>query len=141
MISFTKIMHPISKKFSVGNLATKNTPFSSFLNKKLNCCHIHKNSLVPKGTIFPHGVGIVIGEGVKIGKNVTIYQNVTLGTKNGGYPEIGDNVVIYPSSIIVGGIKIGKNSIIGAGSFIDCDIPKNSIVKSKNSLVISKNEN
>lgn len=84
-------------------------------------------------THFPHPVGIVIGMKVKIGMNCEIYQNVTIGTKdtsdflNGKYPEIGNNVIIYPNSLIIGDIKIGDNSIIGAGSVVLSDVPPNSI--------------
>lgn len=85
-------------------------------------------------THFPHPVGIVIGVKVKMGMNCEIYQNVTIGTKetsdfkNGKYPEIGNNVIIYPNSLIIGDIKIGENSIIGAGSVVLNDVPPNSVV-------------
>lgn len=84
-------------------------------------------------TKFPHPVGIVIGMKVKMGMNCEIYQNVTIGTKetadfkNGKYPEIGNNVIIYPNSLIIGNIKIGDNSIIGAGSVVLSDVPPNSV--------------
>jgi len=83
-------------------------------------------------TTLPHPVGIVIGYKVEIGKGCKIYHNVTIGTKdtydfkNGTYPKIGDNVIIYPNSIILGNISIGDNSIIGAGSVITENVPSNS---------------
>lgn len=83
------------------------------------------------------GLGVVIGEGVYIGKNVIINQNVTIGNKN-GCPIIQDNVRIFPNCIIIGKITIGKNSIIGAGTFIDQDIPPNSIVYNKKELVVKR---
>ncbi len=85
-------------------------------------------------TRFPHPVGIVIGMKVKMGVNCEIYQNVTIGTKdtsdflNGKYPEIGNNVTIYPNSLVIGDIKIGDNSIIGAGSVILKNVPPNSVM-------------
>ena len=45
----------------------------------------------------------------------------------GGYPTIGNNVIIFPNSTIVGRIHIGDNSIIGANSFVNKDIPCNSV--------------
>ena len=90
--------------------------------------------LYKQKTIFPHPIGIVIGLKVVIGKNCEVYQNVTIGTKdtksfeNGKYPKIGNNVIIYPNSIIIGDITIGDNVIIGAGSIVLNDVPGNSIV-------------
>lgn len=88
-----------------------------------------------------HGVGIVIGKGVKIGKNCTIYQNCTIGgngkkrVDNDGnayyMPVIEDNVKIYTSSVVLGPVKIGENSIIGATSFVDRDIKENTIFLTK----------
>ena len=85
-------------------------------------------------TILPHPVGIVIGMKVEIGMNCKIYQNVTIGTKdikdfkNGKYPKIGNNVTIFPNSVIIGDIKIGDGSQIGAGSIVLKDVPANTIV-------------
>lgn len=73
-----------------------------------------------------HGVGTVIGARSKIGDNCLFHHNITLGDKNGGRPTIGDNVTIYPGSVVVGDIKIGNNSIIGANVFVDKTYPENS---------------
>jgi len=45
----------------------------------------------------------------------------------GGVPQIGDNVVIYTNCVVVGNIRVGRNSIIGACSFVNKDIPPNTI--------------
>lgn len=85
-------------------------------------------------TKFPHPIGIVIGQKVELGKNCTIYQNVTIGTKNtddyknAKYPVIGNNVTIYPNSIIIGDVHIGDGAIIGAGSLVLSDVEPGSIV-------------
>jgi serine O-acetyltransferase len=80
------------------------------------------------GLRLPHPYGITIGEGVNIGRNVTIYQIVTLGVKKSGYPTIGDGVVIYAHSIVIGPIKIGDESIVGANTLVLDSVPTNSIV-------------
>ena len=66
-------------------------------------------------------------------KNVIIYQNVTLGAKSRlnmdlSYPTIQENVIIYPNSVIIGSIVIGKNSVIGAGSLVNKDFPSGSVI-------------
>lgn len=94
---------------------------------------------------FPHPVGIVIGTSVRLGHNCTIYQNVTIGTKGdikhklAEYPSLGRNVTIYPNSIIIGGIEIGDNSRIGAGSVVLNNIPENSVAVGVPARVIRSN--
>ena len=77
---------------------------------------------------------------VKIGDNCLIAPNVGIYTaghnispvdrnKTGfGRPIIiGDNVWIGGHSVIVGGVKIGDNSIIAAGAVVTKDVPENTI--------------
>ena len=87
-------------------------------------------------TKFPHPIGIAIAKSVKIGKNCVIFQNVTIGVKNEKAPEIGDNVIIYPNSVIFGGVRIGNNSKIGAGSVVLHDVPENCVVAGNPAKVI-----
>lgn len=48
--------------------------------------------------------------------------------KHKGTPIIGNEVWIGINSVIVGGITIGDNVLIAPNSFVNCDIPSNSIV-------------
>ena len=69
----------------------------------------------------------------RIGPNVSIY---TAGhplhpeSRNSGYEygipvSIGDNVWIGGSCVVLPGVKIGNNVVIGAGSVVTKDIPDN----------------
>ena len=73
-----------------------------------------------------HPYNIIINDKCKLGKNITIYHNVKLGSMRWGHkkgvPVINDNVIIFPSAIIIGNITIGKDSIIGAGAVIVEDV-------------------
>ena len=45
------------------------------------------------------------------------------------YPDVGDNVTIYPNATILGGkTLIGANSTIGANVFLMHSVPANSLV-------------
>ena len=99
---------------------------------------IGRDALVDASVSFPHFIGIVIGDKVKIGRKCTIFQNVTLGKKNGCYPTIGNGVTIFAGSVIVGDITIGDNSVIGANSFVDKDVPENSCVAGVPARVINR---
>lgn len=98
--------------------------------KKFNC-YISPKAELSEKINFKHPMGIVIGAECKIGKNVSIYQNVTLGRKKGnliGCPTIGDNVVIYCNSVIIGNVKIGNNAVIGCNSVVLRDVKDGEVV-------------
>ncbi|KZE14006.1 serine O-acetyltransferase EpsC [Priestia aryabhattai] len=84
------------------------------------------------GCCIVHGVGLVIGSGVVIGKNSKLYHGVTLGVSNSennkdGFPYVGENVLIGAGAKVLGKVKIGDNSKIGANSVVLKDVPKNCI--------------
>jgi len=39
------------------------------------------------------------------------------------HPRIGDNVIIYSNSTILGTIKVGDGAVIGGNLWIDTDVP------------------
>ncbi len=61
------------------------------------------------------------------GKNLRVGPGVVIGRNNGDFPYIGDNVYIAANSTVIGGIHIGNNVIIGAGSVVTKDIPDNCV--------------
>lgn len=74
---------------------------------------------------------IVIGDNCMFGPNVSVYtagHPVHPATRNSGYEYgkgvvIGDNVWIGGSVTIVPGVRIGSDTVIGAGSVVTSDIP------------------
>ncbi len=101
-----------------------------YIYKRYNC-HISPQSIIKSQINIPHPIGIVIGEGVKIGENVTLYQNVTLGRKYKNvveYPEIGDNVIIYSNSAVLGNVKINNGAVVGCNSVVMRDVKEGEVV-------------
>jgi serine O-acetyltransferase len=74
----------------------------------------------------------------RIGSSVYVNHLVTVGEKNGNKPIIEDNVVLNAGCIVIGGITIGKNSIIGAGAVVVKNIPENSVVVGNPGRIILK---
>lgn len=100
-----------------------------FLNRLISKygLHLNPNATIGKGLRFPHPHGIIIGQDVVIGDNCTIYHNVTLGDKHSfdnkvKYPKIGNNVIIYTGTTIIGDVKIHNNIVIGAHSLVLSDL-------------------
>lgn len=93
---------------------------------------IHPGAKIGRGVFIDHGMGVVIGETAVIGDNVLLYQGVTLGgtglEKGKRHPTIGNNVVIGAGAKVLGNIKIGDNSYIGANAVVIKDVPDNSTV-------------
>lgn len=100
----------------------------SILGREIGQIEIYYSSEIGDGLKVNHGVGTVIGARCSIGKNCTIHQNCTIGDRKGGRPRIGNNVMIYAGSMILGDISIGDNSIIGANSVVTQSCPSNSIL-------------
>ncbi|MDO5463801.1 MAG: DapH/DapD/GlmU-related protein [Akkermansia sp.] len=51
---------------------------------------------------------------------------------------VGDNVEIGANVTIIGGVKIGNNSVIGAGSVVVKDVPANCVVAGNPAKIIKK---
>lgn len=93
---------------------------------------ISKKTKIGDGLFLGHYGRIIVNPNAIIGKNCNIATGVTIGQENRGKrkgaPIIGDEVWIGTNAVIVGNIKIGNNVLIAPNSFVNCDIPNNSIV-------------
>lgn len=89
-----------------------------------------------------HFGGMILGAR-EIGDDVIIRQNTTFGIRStddlNAKPAIGNFVDIGAGAVIVGNIKIGANTIIGANSVVFVDVPPNSIVMGNPARVIGVN--
>ena len=67
---------------------------------------------------------VIIEDDVQIGSHCSIYSESTIDNKQGKV-VLKKNCKIGSHSIIMPGVTIGKNSVIGAFSFVNKDIPDN----------------
>ena len=70
--------------------------------------------------------GVVIEDFVQIGSHCSIYSLSTIDNKS-GQVKLKKNCRIGSHSIVMPGVRIGENSIIGAFTFVNRDVPDNVI--------------
>lgn len=99
------------------------------------------NTRIGAGFYIGHFGGIVVNEAAQIGRNCNISQGVTIGQLNRGerkgVPVIGENVYIGPGAVIIGAIRIGKGSAIGANAVVTRDLCDNAVAVGIPARVIS----
>src|ERR671928_1014745 len=93
---------------------------------------IHPAARIGDSLFIDHGAGVVIGETAEIGDNVTLYQGVTLGgtgfARGKRHPTVESDVVVGSGAKLLGPIRVGHCSKIGANSVVIHDVPPNSTV-------------
>jgi serine O-acetyltransferase len=117
-------------------------PFFSRLGLFLTGVDISPGAQIAPGLLLSHGTGLVIGESVRIGADATILHQVTIGAPDTGrlneMPDIGRDVYIGAGAVLIGGIKLGDDVIIGTNTVITSDVPDNHRVVSAAPTKISE---
>jgi serine O-acetyltransferase len=86
------------------------------------------------GLMIAHPVGVNIGYGLTIGDNVTFAGGVTAAARyyddrpDQEFATICDGVTIGAHAVLVGGVRIGKNAVVGANSVVTKDVDDNAVV-------------
>lgn len=108
-------------------------------------CEISCAADIGPGFRIAHTVGLVIGERTHIGPYCDVRQNVTFGgnfnkkdESGRSQPWLEDHISVGPGAVIVGPVKIGSNSIIGANSVVARDVPDHVIVSGIPAIVIKE---
>ena len=113
-----------------------------YLNKVMNCVDWYYEISLPDIFCAEHPVGSVMGRATYSNK-FFFYQGCTVGGSNGKYPVLGENLIMYSNTTILGNSLIGSNVVLSSGTLIvDEEIPKNSIVfgRSPNLTIKQKSE-
>ena len=91
--------------------------------------HITEGTTIGLGLRIAHPSGITITL-CQIGDNFTVYQNCTIGQKrpnSGLFPTIGNNVIMFAGSMIIGQVNVADNVVLGANSTLLSDAPVSGI--------------
>jgi serine O-acetyltransferase len=112
------------------------------LTRILTGVEIHPGAVLGSGLFIDHATGVVIGETAEVGDDVTIFHGVTLGGTGADtgkrHPTIGDRVIVGAGAKILGPIKIGDDSRIGANAVVVKEVPSSSVVVGVPGQIISR---
>jgi len=81
---------------------------------------------------------VIIEDYVQIGSHASIYSISTIDNKK-GQVRLKKNCRIGSHSVVMPGVTVGENSIIGAFSFVNNDIPDNATAVGVPAQVIKQN--
>ncbi|HGH7179057.1 TPA: serine O-acetyltransferase [Bacillus luti] len=122
--------------------------YYSILRSVFGCDILYTADIDESVELVHNGLGCVFHPGVKIEKDCKIYQNVTLGGNgkivngeviNKGGPHLEQDVTVFAGACVLGPVKIGKGSIIGANAVVIKDVPPNSIAVGVPAVIKPKN--
>lgn len=88
------------------------------LNKALHSLDVFYEVDLPEVFAFVHPVGTVIGRAV-FGNYLCVYQNCTIGGDlEGNHPTLGEGVVLFGGSRVLGSATVGSNCLLSSGTII-----------------------
>jgi serine O-acetyltransferase len=93
------------------------------------------------GCVIAHGVGLVVGGNTRLGADCTLLHGVTLGEvrfDEDVCPRLGDRVTVGAGAIVLGGIVVGSDATIGAGSVVREDVPPGATVAGVPARVLAR---
>jgi serine O-acetyltransferase len=116
------------------------TQFTRFLTG----IEIHPGATIGRRFFIDHGMGVVIGETAEIGDDVMVYHGVTLGGRTlrqvKRHPTVGNRVTIGAGAKVLGPLRIGDDSAVGANAVVTRDVPAESIATGIPAVVRARTE-
>jgi len=106
----------------------------NFILRRTTNCYLHTVEVLG-GVRIVHGYSSII-VAKSIGHHFSFFQNVTVGWGKNGIPTIGNNVTLFPGSVISGNIIIGDNVRVAANTVVRTDVPDNSLVYGNPAVIV-----
>jgi len=83
--------------------------------------------------------GVIIEDDVQVGSHCSIYSISTIDNKEGPV-LLKRNCRVGSHSVIMPGVVIGENAVVGACSFVNSDIPDNTVAYGVPAKVVGKKD-
>jgi serine O-acetyltransferase len=92
----------------------------------LHGVRIAERARIGPGLYLGHCGGVIIGP-VTLGRHCNVSHGVTLGysasVHHPGLPRLGDRVWVGPGAVVVGGITVGDDAVVGANAVVNRSVP------------------
>jgi serine O-acetyltransferase len=97
------------------------------MNKAFNGIDLFYEIAMPEVFYIGHSVGIVLAKAT-YGNYLVLYQNSTVGRHKDQIPVLGDRVVLYPNTAVIGRSVVEDDAVVSQGvSVVNKHVPKASI--------------
>ena len=93
------------------------------INVMLGQCIIGRGAEFGPEFVLIHSQGIVINTGVRGGRGVMLEHQVTIGAEKRQAPVLGDDVFIGAGAKVIGTLRVGNKTKIGANAVVTKDVP------------------
>jgi serine O-acetyltransferase len=109
------------------------------LNKSLHAIDVYYEVKLPDIFYFQHPVGTVLGR-ASYSNYFFVYQRCSTGANlDDVYPRLGEGVVMYGNSAIIGDCTVGDNCWLSFGAVVtDQDLPSDSVVFGRSPNIVIK---
>lgn len=104
------------------------------------CMQLPLTCRIGPGLLLKHSYGLIVNGNAVIGANVTLLHHITIGGSRNGVPELLDGSTVAAGAIIIGGIKIGRGSTVGAAAMVTKSVPDRAIVAGNPASVIGEDK-
>jgi serine O-acetyltransferase len=122
-------------RFGVWRMTLRRGPLRGFLGYVYR--YLHRRSCwrygielpwtarIGRRVVFHHNGPVVVSGYAALGDDCVVRHGVTLGLRYGpdDCPELGNRVEIGAGAVILGRIKVGDDSLIGANAVVLTDVP------------------
>jgi serine acetyltransferase len=112
------------------------------LNLSLNGCDIAPNVRLAAPCFLRHPTGVVMGHGTVMGPYCQIHggcQFVRDPSEIGGqdsYPRLGEGVFVGAGAVLIGGVEVGNQAVIGALASVTESVPARAVVAGPRATVV-----
>jgi serine O-acetyltransferase len=85
------------------------------MNKAFNGIDLFYEIAMPEVFYIGHSVGIVLAKAT-YGNHLVLYQNATVGRHKTDIPVLGERVILYPGSAVVGRAVVEDGAVLSQGT-------------------------
>jgi serine O-acetyltransferase len=91
-------------------------------------CIIGRGAEFGPGFVLIHSSGVVINGSVRGGSNVKLEHQVTIGAERRESPVLGDDIFVGAGAKVIGPVRVGTGSRVGANAVVVKDVPPHTTV-------------